>query len=202
MTRSFLKLRRSPLIGFYVSCCLSTGVGGSSPLHHGFPGGPQSGTNHFRLESGFIRFSLCRPLFFVGSFQVQFALFSVRPWKDGLSFCPVEAAWLILQVRGHLRLVQNAIFFSWMRLLDAAVFNCRIFTLSLELASGRLPVPPFGRPFRRSDPWRTLFGDFPQMDEHLSWWCPTSRHLEQRLGVLPVLSHPLRYTMRILGLEE
>jgi hypothetical protein len=52
------------------------------------------------------------------------------------------------------------------RLLDAAVFNRRIFMLSLELASGRLPVPPFGRRFRRSDPWRTLF---PQMDERLSW---------------------------------
>jgi hypothetical protein len=55
---------------FYVSCCLSTGVGGSSPLHHGFRGGPRSGSNHFRLESGFARFPPCRP-FFVGSLQVQ-----------------------------------------------------------------------------------------------------------------------------------
>jgi hypothetical protein len=115
--------------------------------------------------------SLLAAPFFVGTFQVQFAFFSVRPWKDGLSFGPVEATWLILQVRGHLRLVQNAIFFSWMRLrlLDAAVFNRRIFTLSLELASGRLPVPPFGSRFRCSDPWHSFFGAFPQMDERLIW---------------------------------
>jgi hypothetical protein len=70
-----------PLDRFYVSCCLSTGVGGSSPLHHGFWGGPQSGSNHFRLESGFVRFSPCRP-FFVG----PVAFFSVKPWEDGLNF--------------------------------------------------------------------------------------------------------------------
>jgi hypothetical protein len=33
------------------------------------------------------------------------------------------------------------------RLLDAAAFNRCILTLSLELASGRLPVPPFWSPF-------------------------------------------------------
>jgi hypothetical protein len=78
-------------------------------------GGSRSGSNHFRLEFGFIRFSPFCPLF-VGSFQVQFAFFSVRPWKDGLSFRPVETVWLFLQVRGRLRLAQNAFYFCWMRL--------------------------------------------------------------------------------------
>jgi hypothetical protein len=86
--------------------------------------GPRSGTNHFWLEVGFIRFSpsAC----FLGTTQVQFAPFSVRLWNDGLSFCPVETVRLILQGRVRLHLAQNAIFFSWMRLLvllDAAAFN-------------------------------------------------------------------------------
>jgi hypothetical protein len=79
-----------------------------------FWGGPQSGTNHFRLELA--SYASLFSAFFVGSFQVRFALFSFRSWKDGLSFCPVETVRLILQGRGCLRLTQNAIFFSWMRL--------------------------------------------------------------------------------------
>jgi hypothetical protein len=72
--------------------------------------------------------SLLAAPFFVGSFQVQFALFSVRPSEDGLSFCPVKAAWLILQVRGCFGLALNAIFFSWMRL-------CVFWTLRPSIAA-------------------------------------------------------------------
>jgi hypothetical protein len=79
-----------------------------------FWGGPRSGTNHFRLEFGFICFYPFRLFFRVHSGPV--CPFSVRPWKDGLSFCPVETVRLILWGRGLLRLTQNAIFFSWMRL--------------------------------------------------------------------------------------
>jgi hypothetical protein len=55
------------------------------------------------------------------------------------------------------------------RLLDAAAFNRCIFSLSLELASGRLPVPPFWAPFPPLWSVAHLFGAFPQMDERLSW---------------------------------
>jgi hypothetical protein len=80
--------------------------------------------------------------------------------------------WLILQVRGRLRLAQNAIFFSWMRL-------CIFWTLRFSIAAflrcllswhqGDFRFHRFGRRFRRSDSWRTFFGAFPQMDERLSW---------------------------------
>jgi hypothetical protein len=55
------------------------------------------------------------------------------------------------------------------RLLDAAAFNRCILTLSLELASGRLPFPPFWSPFPPLWSMAHLFGAFPQMDERLSW---------------------------------
>jgi hypothetical protein len=69
-------------------------------------------TSGWRLASYASLLSAC----FLGTTQVQFAPFSVRLWKDGLSFCPVETVSVILQGRGCLRLTQNAIFFSWMRL--------------------------------------------------------------------------------------
>jgi hypothetical protein len=171
MTGSFKKLRRSSWIGFYVLIAYRRCVGRGSPLRLLFWGGPRSGTNHFRLEFGFIRFSPFRPLF-VGSSQVQFALFCVRRWKDGLSSCPVETVWLFLQTRGRLRLVQNTFSFCWMRL-------CVFWTLRPSFAAflrcllswhpGDFRFHLFGRRFCRSDPWHSFFGAFPQMDERFSW---------------------------------
>jgi hypothetical protein len=97
-----------------------------------------SDTNHFQLEEDVIRFTpsrltkmdqpgpLCPP-------------FYVKPWKEGLSICPVETVRLILQGRGCLRLTHNTIFFSWMHPHNQSLpFNI----VSFKLASRRLPVPP------------------------------------------------------------
>jgi hypothetical protein len=140
---------------FCVSCCLSTCFGRGSPLHHGFLGGPSKW--HQLLPAGVgLHTLLSFPLF---PFQVRFALFCVRPWKDGLSFCPVETVGLILQGRGRLHLTQNAIFFSWMRL-------CVFWTLRPSIAAflrcllswhpGNFWFHRFGRRFRLSGPWRTF----------------------------------------------
>jgi hypothetical protein len=53
------------------------------------------------------------------------------------------------------------------RLLDAAAFNRRFLTLSLELASRHLPVPPFQLPFPPLWSVAHLVGVFPQMDGRL-----------------------------------
>jgi hypothetical protein len=96
-----------------------------------------------------MRFSPFRP-FFVGSFQVQFALFSVRPWKDGIELlpsrdCEAHSAGKRLfasYAKRHLLQLDAS-----SRLMDAAAFDRCILTLSLKLASGRLPVPPFWSQF-------------------------------------------------------
>jgi hypothetical protein len=67
--------------------------------------------------------------------------------------------WLILQVRGRLRLAQNATFFSWMRLRvfwmlrpSIAAFLCCL----LSWHPGHFRFHRFSRRFHRSDPWRTF----------------------------------------------
>jgi hypothetical protein len=129
---------------------------GDLPSFMVFRESPRSGTNHFWMEFGFIRFSLFR-LFCRVLFGSSLPLVSVRPWKDGLSFRPVETVRLILQGRGCLCLTQNTIFFNWMRL--------RVFwTLRPSIAAflhchwypGDFRFHRFGRRFRRSGPWRTF----------------------------------------------
>jgi hypothetical protein len=125
-----------------------------------FRGGPRSGTNHFRLESGFIRFSPCR-LFFCRALSGPVCPFQCQALERWLELLPgrgcmahsagkTKRTFASCAKRYLLQLDASS------HLLDAAVFNRHIFTLSLELASGRLLVPPFGRRFRRSDPWRSF----------------------------------------------
>jgi hypothetical protein len=49
------------------------------------------------------------------------------------------------------------------RLLDVAAFNCCILTLSLELVSRRLPVPPFWSPLPPLWSMAHLFGTIPRL---------------------------------------
>jgi hypothetical protein len=148
-----------------------------------FWGGPRSGTNHFRLEFGFIRFSPFHLFFRDHSDPV--CPFSVRPWKVGLSFCPVETVRLILQGRGRLRLTQNAIFFSWMPLRVfwtlqssiAAFLRC-FFLAGIQATSGSTGLVAASAALVRGPPF---------------WCCSTS----QRPGLLPgsflFLSCPMRF---------
>jgi hypothetical protein len=115
--------------------------------------------------------SLLAAPFFVGSFQVQFALFSVRPWEDGLSFCPVKAAWLSTGKRTFASCAKRYLLQldASSRLLDAAAFNRCVLRCLLSWHPGNFRLHRFGRRFRHSDPWRAFFDVFPRMDERLSW---------------------------------
>jgi hypothetical protein len=145
-----------------------------------FWGGPRSGTNHFQLESGFIRFSPFHLFFRVRSGPV--CPFSVRPWKDGLSFCPVETVRLILLGRGCLRLTQNAIFSSWMclrvfwtlRPSIAAFLRClfQVGILATSGSTGLVAALVHGAPF---------------------WCCSMLRRPRLYPGSLPFLSCPMRF---------
>jgi hypothetical protein len=82
------KLSEASLVSsdrFYVSRCLSTGVGGSSPLHHGFRGGPSKWLQPL-LAGVWLRTLLSLPPPFCRVSSGPVALFNVRPWGDGLSF--------------------------------------------------------------------------------------------------------------------
>jgi hypothetical protein len=127
-----------------------------------FCGGPRSGTIHFRLEFGFIRFSPFRLFFRVHSGPV--CPFSFRPWKVGLSFCPVETVRLIPQGRRRLRLMQNAIFFSSMRFCVfwtlrpsfAAFLRC-LFEAGIQATSGSTGLVAASAVLVRDAPFLVLF---------------------------------------------
>jgi hypothetical protein len=109
-----------------------------------FQGGPRSGTIHFRLESGFIRFSPRRP------FLVQFALSQCQALEGWLELLPSRGC--MAHSAGKKTFASCAKCYllqldASLRLLDAAALNRYMFTLSLELASWQLPVPPFWSPF-------------------------------------------------------
>jgi hypothetical protein len=124
-------------------------VGRSSPLHHGFPGG--SSKWHQPLPAGVgLHTLLSLPPFFVGSFQVQFALFQCQALGRWLELLPGRGCVAHSAGKRTLCVLRKTLSLQLdasSRLLDAAAFNRCIFTLSLQLASGRLPVPPFWSPF-------------------------------------------------------
>jgi hypothetical protein len=126
-------------------------VSGSSPLYHGFPGGTigvAPTTSGWSLAS--YASLLATLFFFVGSFRVQFALFQCQALERWLELLPSRGC--MAHSAGKRKFASCAKLYllqldASLRLLDAAVFNRCIFTLSLELASGRLSVPPFWLPF-------------------------------------------------------
>jgi hypothetical protein len=74
---------------FYVFRCLSMGVGGSSPLHHGFRGGVGGGPSKWLqpFPAGvWLRTLLSLPPYFCRVPSGPVAFFGVRPWGDVLSF--------------------------------------------------------------------------------------------------------------------
>jgi hypothetical protein len=124
-------------------------VGRSSPLHHGFPGGP-SEWHHPLPAEVWLHTLLSLPSFFVGSFQVQFALFQRQALERWFELLPSRGC--VAHSAGKRMFASCAKRYllqldASSRLLDVAALNHCIFTLSIELASGRLPVPPFWLPF-------------------------------------------------------
>jgi hypothetical protein len=113
-----------------------------------FPEGPSKW--HQPLPAGvWLHTLLSFPSFFVGSFQVQFALFQCQALERWLELLPSRGCVAHSAGKGTFASCAKRYLLQLdasSRLLDAAAFN-RIFTLSLELASGRLPVPPFWSPF-------------------------------------------------------
>jgi hypothetical protein len=93
---------------------------------------------------------LSLPPFFVGSFRVQSALFQCQALERRLELLPSRGC--VAHSAGKRMFASCAKRYllqldASSRLLDAAVFNRCIFTLSLELASRQLPVPLFWSPF-------------------------------------------------------
>jgi hypothetical protein len=120
-----------------------------------FLGGPRSGTNHFRLELA--SYASLLSAFFVGSFQVRFALFRLEllPSRDCEAHSAGKRSFASYAKRHLLQLDMS------LRLLDAAAFNRCILTLSLDSRvlswhPGDFWFHRFGRRFRRSGPWRTF----------------------------------------------
>jgi hypothetical protein len=131
---------------------------GDLPTILGFWEGPRSGTNHFRLEVGFIRYSPFR-LFFkdhsgpVCPFQCQ----ALERWLELLPSGDCEAhsagkrSFVSYAKRHFLQLDASS------RLLDATAFNRCILTLSLSSwHPGDFRFHRFGRRFHRAGPWHTF----------------------------------------------
>jgi uncharacterized protein YhhL (DUF1145 family) len=135
------------------------------PILYGFLGGPLKvalTTSGWSLASYASLFSA----FFVGSFQVQFAPFQCQALVRWLDLSPSRDCEVYSAGKGsfasyakrHLPQLDASL-----HLLDAAAFNRCILTLSLALASRRLPVPPFLLPFPPHWSVAHLFGAIPRL---------------------------------------